>query len=301
MHLLAQLDDTSIVTAMFGLPSVRRSQSPPAIIDFSAGFIPFSLNATDRRGSSQRARIRFDAPFIEQEGIGYSFGIVIGLQQQREPQEQAASDEQLSPLRIIEGFPVLAEYREIEFAAPPVPLGAASACYARPRSSKRFLGPPWAGGIVIARHSLAGVGYGPGVTVPMLPSGALPVADVDGTTVIDAAILDCGQLPSSVTSLPLASAVAPGQNVTVRAVSGGFAASVLRVNDHPSYYGNLVAHRVFLDTPGHAGDSGSLVSISGPGSDCVGLYMGSTGGPNPEGLAQSMRQVVNYFDIELYD
>jgi hypothetical protein len=289
------------MTAAMGLAGVRQSKTPPLVVDVSAGFIPYSLESKDDMGTMRRTRLQYDAPSIEENGTGYSFGVVIGLQPPNEPNRRRDAFELPSQLLNIAGFPVLVEYRDVTLAAPPLPSGATSACYVKPRTSKRFFGPMWTGGIVIARHSLAGIGFKPGVAVPMLPAGSLSVADVDGTTVIDAAILDCGAIPSSARPLMLAAAVAPGQRTTVRAVSGTFAADVLRVNDHPTYYGNLVAHRVFLDKIGVAGDSGSLVATRAPRSECVGLYMGTTGGSSPEGIVQSMRQVVHYFDVELYD
>lgn len=302
MHLLSQLTNRVATTAIMGLPTVQRSPFPPVISDISAGFIPFSLEASDSFSALRRRRLQYDAPFVQQGGFGYSFGLVIGLQQEEKRTKDPEPDDQRpSQLLNITGFPVLVEYRQITYAAPPSPLGAASACYAKPRTSKRFYGPAWTSGIVIARHSLSSVGFTTGVSVPMVPAGSLSVADIDGSTVIDAAILDCGTLPLSAGPLSLASAVAPGSSVAVRAHSGNFSATVLRVNDHPSYYGNLVAHRVFLDAVGITGDSGSLVMSSAPSPDCVGLYMGSTSGSFAEGIVQSMRQVVNYFDIDLYD
>jgi hypothetical protein len=129
----------------------------------------------------------------------------------------------------------------------------------------------------------------------------MPVVDIDtGASTIDAAILDCGSLPAYVSSLPLAPAVAPGCAVDVITSGAPFNATVLTINDHPSYFGNLVAHRVFVDAVGASGDSGSLVVTRNP-RHAVGLYMGSTGGHSPEGLVQSMRQVVQYFDVDLHD
>ena len=87
---------------------------------------------------------------------------------------------------------------------------------------------------------------------------ALPLADIDGATTIDAAILDDGPLVGSLTPLLLAPAIAPGAYVSVKAGSP-FTAQVLRIFDHPTYYGNMFSHRVFIDAVGVSGDSGSLV------------------------------------------
>ena len=148
---------------------------------------------------------------------------------------------------------------------------------------------------------LAPLGYSVGNVVSMNSGISMSVVDVDtSASTIDAAILDCGSIPASVSSLPIAPAIAPGSLVDVMAPAITFSAQVLRINDHPSYFGNMIAHRVFVDTIGTSGDSGSLVLQANP-KNAVGLYMGSTGGPTPEGLVQSMRQVVQYFDIDIYD
>jgi hypothetical protein len=69
--------------------------------------------------------------------------------------------------------------------------------------------------------------------------------------------------------------------------------------DDPNYFGNMVAHRAFLDKYGVSGDSGALVTEQSTG-DAVGVYIGQTAGPPIEGLVQLMRQVTKYFEIELY-
>lgn len=136
-----------------------------------------------------------------------------------------------------------------------------------------------------------------------MSSGAqMQLVDVDQfATTIDAAILDCGTIPAASAPLALAAAVAPGTKVTVRALASAFSTDVLRISDHPSYFGNMVAHRCFTDNYGVSGDSGSLVSTHAL-QQAVGVYMGSTPpGPSAEGIVQSMRQVVAYFDVDLYD
>jgi hypothetical protein len=245
-------------------------------------------------------RLRFDGPKVATKEATYSFGVVIGIESPPRS-DLDPQDDDLSQYITIDGFPVVAEYRVVSYGAPPSPAGATSACYARPRSSKRFYGMPWSDGIVVARHSLAGLGYALGASVPMASGTSCTIADLDSSaTTIDAAILDCAVIPATATSLVLAPAIAPGSSVTVRTSATSFSAQVLRVNDHPSYYGNLVAHRVFIDAVGASGDSGSAVLRSAH-RDCAGLYMGTTGGPLAEGLAQSMRQVVQYFDVDLFD
>ena len=69
--------------------------------------------------------------------------------------------------------------------------------------------------------------------------------------------------------------------------------------DDSHYFGNLVAHRVFIDSHGVQGDSGALVTSAA--MDAIGLYIGKTGGAVSEGLLQSMRQVSEYFEVDLLD
>jgi hypothetical protein len=302
IHLLARLTGQAMSTAIAGLVLTQPERFESVeVLDVSAGFIPHSPRASGGARSHRDARLQFDAPGVEVDGLNYSFGVVvIGVAGPRDAPRESSGDN--LPLQIvgIDGLPVVAEFREVSYSAPPSPSGAMSACYARPRASKRFFGPVWSDGIVIARHSLSSLGFSTGVSVPMASGGSCTVADIDDGTTIDAAILDCGMLPTGISPLRLAPAVPPGANVTVRTAAGGFSAQVLRIHDHPSYFGNMVAHRVFLDTVGTGGDSGSLVTRS-PHGDSAGIYMGSTGGSVPEGLAQSMRQVVQYFDVDLFD
>jgi hypothetical protein len=296
MYLLSRLTDQALVTAVMGLASARRI-GPPEVADITAGFIPFDAESPTAHRTS---RLQLDAPTITSGRMSYGFGIVVGLGLTPGAKEEASSEDSPSQVVSIAGFPIVVEYREINYSAPPTPLGAMAACYAKPRASKRFYGPGWSAGIVIARHSLSNLGFATGISVPMASGGSLPVADIDWSTTIDAAILDVLALPSTASPLRLATAIGPSSSIDVRASSGTFSAQVLRVNDHPSYYGNMVAHRLFLDTIGATGDSGSLVARSSF-LDSAGIYMGSTGGAVPEGIVQSMRQVVNYFDIDLFD
>jgi hypothetical protein len=302
MHLLDRLDGFAVQTAILGLPGVMRSASPPRVVDVSAGFIRFSNESSKIPDAMRRTRIRYDAQSVSDLDAAYSFGVVVGIARDADSRDASLRDDLLpSQLIGIDQFPVVAEFREISYAAPPRPSGACAACYAVPRTSKRFFGRAWRGGVVVARHSLASVGFVPGSSVPMASGAALSLVDIDVSDVIDAAVLDCGLVPAGATGLPLAPAVAPGSPVSVRAASGSFAADVLLINDHPKYYGNLLGHRIFIDSVGSLGDSGALATRTVPHSDGVGMYMGTTGGAMPEGVLQSMRQVVNYFDVDLYD
>ena len=62
----------------------------------------------------------------------------------------------------------------------------------------------------------------------------------------------------------------------------------------------MISHRTFIDHYGVVGDSGSLVTEPG-NNEAVGIYIGKTPGVSGEGLVQSMQQVANYFEIDLYD
>lgn len=300
MYLLSRLSGQAVVTAIMGVLSGIPGSPEPEIADVTAGFIPFvSAPATGTR-SLRAARMDFGGPVAVVDDVSYTFGVLVGLTPPKGA-EEIAEGENTTPSQVvsIEEFPIVVEYRRISYSAPPNPVGATAACYVKAQVNKRYYGPRWSDGVVIARHSLSSLGFATGVQVPMTGGQSFPVVDIDGSTTIDAAILDCGSVPSSASSLVLAPAFGPGTNVDVRTAGRQFSAQVLRVNDHPNYFGNLVAHRVFLDKVGASGNSGSLVKTSQ--GDAVGVYMGSTPGAPPEGIVQSLRQVVKYFEVDLFD
>lgn len=276
-----------------GLEVVRNSlgAGESALLDVSAGFIPFgnagANGAFGARGRffERNARV---ARVVTESG-SYAFGVVVGV----------AGDVADGVELEIDGFPVVVERRRVELAAPPNPVGGAmSSCFAKPLAGKRYRsGVVWTDGVIVARHSLGGAAVGTGVT--MDDGTVWSVADVDAATTIDAAILErTGGVPSAVSVLTHAAATLVGVTVDVQ-TSATFSASVLRVMEDPSYFGNMVAHRVFIDRSGVSGDSGAL-AVEASSSEAVGIYIGNTGGSGTtEGLLQSMRQVCKYFDVEL--
>ena len=301
-HLLRQLNGQVISTAVLGLLIPSGEPTEYEIIDISAGFIPYSKSGGSGSTTPRELRLAYPVPSVAADDYNYSFGVVIGLRLLvAKTKEEPRVTPDLSQLVALSGgFPVVAEYRQVLESAPPHPTGVTSACYAKPRSSKRFAGPLWNGGILIARHVLGNLGFSPGTLVPMRSGALLTVADIDAATTIDAAILDCGTVPTGSAPLALAPAVSVGTTVQIRTVGGGFSAQVLRIYEHQSYYGNMMSHRLFTDAVGVPGDSGSLVTRASH-LDAAGLYMGSTQGSPPEGIVQSMRQVVQYFDLDLFD
>jgi hypothetical protein len=173
--------------------------------------------------------------------------------------------------------------------------------YVRTRSGKRYYsGTKYTDGILIARHVLVPNYTTAGSNVPMAtaPASTVKVGDIDAGTTIDAAILDtgAGSNPPGLNALSLVAAVAPGLRVNVTGSVTTFSADVLRVMDDPNYFGNMVAHRAFIDAYGKRGDSGALTSDQT--GNAVGLYIGVT--KTPEGIVQLMRQVTTYFEIDLY-
>ncbi|HEX7152218.1 MAG TPA: hypothetical protein VF618_12090 [Thermoanaerobaculia bacterium] len=301
MHLLGRLNDQAITTAITGVLTTEQGPRQVEITDVTAGFIPFERLVHNPKRSLRGARMELAVPTADSDGRSFTFGIVIGITPPEETDERRAGEDVVpSQVVSIDGFPVVVEYRRIDYTAPPNPVGATATCFAKPRANKRFFGPTWSAGVVIARHSLKKLGFSTGIAVPMTSGTSYAVVDIDSSTTIDAAILDCGTMPPHARPLTIAAAVASGANVNVRTVTSNFSAQVLRINDHPSYYGNLIAHRLFLDTVGVKGDSGSLV-VRSPHGDSAGLYMGNTGGAVPEGLVQSMRQISNYFEVDLFD
>ncbi len=279
----------------------------PRIADISAGFIPFALGSGDARSGSreQYLEVHPNVPTAKAEDRMYSFGIVIGVPVETDSEEEGIFVREPSVFVTLDGgFPVIVERRAIVEDAPPDPSGnATSTCYAKPRQNKRYYcGIRWTDGILVARHPLSVLGTTPGVTVPLTNGLPAPIGDIDASTTIDAAVLDIGAngVPSSAVTLRQALVSPIGSGVTVRGKRSSFKADVLRVMDDPHYFGNMVAHRVFIDNYGSSGDSGALVT-SNCSSEAIGIYIGKTGGITNEGLIQSMRQVCEYFEIDLLD
>jgi hypothetical protein len=300
-YLLSRLDGRVVSTAVLGLLIPSGDFKAYEVVDISAGFIPYSGSSGELgNGIARQLRMSYNVPSVMTYEGSYAFGVVIGVQSAAPTSEEnLGSGTELSQLVAIDNFPVVAEYRRLVESAPPNPMGVVSACYAKPRLSKRFFGPSWSNGIIIARHVLGNLGFSPGTLVPMRSGISIPVVDIDGATTIDAAILDCVASPT-VSPLSLPAAVAPSTTVDIRTATGSFSAQVLRIYEDPHYYGNMMSHRAFIDKVGISGDSGSLV-VRTSHLDAVGLYMGSTGGLPAEGIVQSMRQVVQYFDVDLFD
>jgi hypothetical protein len=300
------------------LPSLESywNASGARVADISAGFIPFGkiedINLSGQRQSLyhqlSKATAHLPDKIWAQEGSDrWAFGLVIGL----EFPDGGPSGEArpfalpvLGPVVPVGGRPflVIVEWREVVLDKPSNPSGAAtSACYVRARSGKRYYsGTKYTDGILVARHVLVPSYTTAGASVPMAttPSSTATVADIDSATTIDAAVLDDGNsMPSGAKLVSLVAAVAPGLHVTVDGSVTKFTADVLRVMDDPNYFGNMAAHRAFIDNHGKKGDSGALTSDTS--GDAVGLYIGSTKAPI-EGIVQLMRQVTTYFEIDLY-
>jgi hypothetical protein len=267
---------------MFFLPRIVNS----SITSFSAGFI---------RLPTEKFTTSFRHTIVRTENVSYTFGITVTLKERNFlPDEMKPFFEMDS----LDGFPVVVDTRGDVMHAPPHPHSVVSSCYAVPRTGKTFRCGHWSNGILIARHVLTPPS--PGTSVPMTTGSPLRVTDVDGADTIDAAILGCTTIPSSANSLPLRKALGIGDDVTVRTSTSSFAAQVLRIHDDPKYFGNMITHRVIIDTAGSVGDSGALVTHTRSG-DAVGIYIGKTNASPPEGLVQSMRQVTDYFEIDLFD
>jgi hypothetical protein len=301
IKLLSQASGQGISTAVIGLAQPGSSQAE--VVDISAGFVSFGSKTGQQLDAFRTFRMREksaeERTIIDGDSeLNYTFGVVIGI---NDPKLFSREPDLRQLVSLPGGFPVIVEPRALVTQGPPYPSGVSAACYATPSVSKRFYGPRWSSGIVIARHVLANYGFSTGVSIPMSNGKNYSVSDIDpAATTIDAAILDCGALPTGTKALPLATAVAPSSLVSLALHGGAVAAQVLRINDHPNYFGNMMAHRAFVDKIGTSGDSGSLVTGPSLSTDAVGIYIGRCGLSPDEGLVQSLRQVVKYFEIDLH-
>jgi hypothetical protein len=319
LRALAEGGPTGLVATL----RVLMEKQSHRIDDISAGFIPVGRQ-DDPRGAGARRNLDSwlmhwfwtgprqspAADWVETPEGGWRFGVVIGIVPKVPSEETLHTPPDLSEMdrRIVERgrlatFPVLVEWRVIRGDAPPNPAGSAtSACYARPRRGKHFYcGIRWTDGILIARHVLVPNYVSPGTKVPM--STGVPfqatVVEIDSKDTIDAAVLGIsGSIPPTSAQLSLPTIVGSNAQVSVAGAVSQFKAKVLRVLEDPKYFGNLVTHRVFIDAHGRPGDSGALVTDNA--GNAIGLYIGPDG-ISTEGIAQHMRQVVTYFDIDLYN
>ena len=263
------------------------------ILDLSAGFIP---NYYERSGVIRENR-NFD--FAEYDD--FAFGVIIGVDGRHMDQDWLYGEFGGNGI-----FPYIIEPRNISYDSPPSIIGpsmAVSSCYVKPKPGKTFYyHPTWSSGILTVRHAFK-PSYSIGTSVSLAGGTSMQVVEIDQhSSTIDAAILDCKTLPSGISTVPVVAGLAPGDSVNVRTSLSSFSANVLRIFEHPSSYNSLFGHRVFIDSIGVPGDSGSLVTRTKNGQkEAVGIYMGHTGTFPDEGVTQSMRQITNSFELEIYD
>ena len=162
--------------------------------------------------------------------------------------------------------------RSIETPDPPHPAGGSGTCWIRNRVAGS-----WTHGILTCRHVVEA--YGMGAAVPLTPSVSFSyptsatVADIDECT-LDAAVLDIDPSDWPLGARPMSiPAVAPADTVTIAGRFTTASGTVLRVFQHPPYFGNLFGQRLIVDCTGVAGDSGTLVKHVAT-SGAAGLYMG---------------------------
>jgi hypothetical protein len=262
------------------------------VVDISAGFIP---NYSKRR--------RQDINFSKYEN--YAFGLVIGV-------DVDYYDETTYPFGEFGGkgmgsitYPFILEPRKIEYHNKPnitTPSIAVSSCFVKPKTGKTFYYTnPWNSGILSVRHAF-GPNYQLGTNVFLSDGTQSSIVEIDQySSNIDAAIIEYPNLPNNLKSISLASSIAPGDNITVITSSNKFNATVLRIFEHPSSYSSLFGHRIFIDNTGFQGDSGSLaVKNNQNTNEAVGVYMGCLKINPDEGILQSMRQITNAFELDIY-
>ncbi|MEJ7738601.1 MAG: hypothetical protein WKF97_14320 [Chitinophagaceae bacterium] len=258
------------------------------VVDISAGFIP---NYSKRR--------RQEKDFSRYED--YAFGLIIGV-------DVDYYDETSYPFGEFGGRginPFILEPRKIEYHNVPnitTPSFAVSSCFVKPKIGKKFYyNNPWSSGILSVRHAFGPI-YQLGTSVFLSDGTQSSIVEIDQySSNIDAAIIDYPNLPSNLNPISLASSIAPGDNITVKTSSNNFSATVLRIFEHPSSYSSLFGHRIFIDTTGVQGDSGSLAIKNNRNTDeAVGLYIGCLKINPDEGILQSMRQVTNAFELDIY-
>jgi len=257
----------------------------PGLSHFSAGFVT----------ASSEQLLGLDFP----SAAGFTFGayvLIRGRELKSSLQTLTVGDHRI---------PLVVNYGDFEHhGGPPHPVNGSGTCWVRNNSKGVHT---WTSGILTCRHVINGLPLWTPITLE--PSGEhnLPtsatLADFDEFT-IDASILEVGESdwPNHILPMPIQRPAAPGQGVEFKDRNGSVqTGSVLRVFYFPTYAGNLFGQRVIADCYGTAGDSGSLLMVSGSRQG-VGIYMGTIpdGQGGKEGIFQDLAQVQDYFELELY-
>lgn len=264
------------------------------VVDISAGFIP---------NYSKRGRQDIDNSMDE----NYAFGLVIGVDVDHFEEINYTFGERLETIKVIFNitYPIIIEPRKIEYHNKPninSPSTAVSSCFVKPKSGKTFYyNNQWKSGILSVRHAFAPY-YQLGTNVFLSDGTQSSIVEIDQfSSNIDAAVIEYTNLPSNLKPISLAGPVAPGDNITVQTSSNIFNATVLRIFEHPSSDSYLLGNRIFIDNTGVKGDSGSLATKKSGNSDkAVGVYIGCLKIYPDEGILQSMRQITNAFELEIY-
>lgn len=236
----------------------------------------------------------FADPDVEEDAFGaivYTAPRTAGHEQAAEATEQAVQAVKIGNLL----FPVFVREARWEFHSNPVhPANGSAACWAR--SKKSALGNKIC--LLTAKH-VVGVRV-LGNAVP-LTQGFGTLADI-APEGIDAALI---QVPSSayphrVNPLACQNLIAQWTDVEVRGrESGVIQTKVIEVTSSRGSLHYSIPLRIFLATPGQAGDSGSLV-VNDKGEG-IGIYMGSVVSPQnqQEGFCQHLGQAVNALSLDL--
>lgn len=255
---------------------------PGGLTCYSTGFVYISNeNALQHRG------IRCIS--------GFSYGASI-LIESEEPHPQV-----ILPLEIDNRvFPVAVNFGLIEeHGLPTHPHTGTGTCWVANQNPAGR----WQKGILTCRHTLASFPRHSAVSLFPSVDHSSPrdgiVANITCCT-IDAAIVEVSvfRWPNGLLNLPICNPIAPGQSVFFSGRSTAGSGSVLRVFQHPHYFGNLFGQRIFTDCFGVAGDSGSLFRdpILNKG---LGIYMGTVpdGSAGREGICQHLSQASQFFEF----
>lgn len=237
-----------------------------------------------------------DVPLWE----GFTFG-GYALVRPAHPFEPA--DARVETLRLGDSaIPLLVLAGRVELhRRPPDPFDGTGACWIRNSGRNRS----WKYGILTCRHVVEHLPLGS--PVPIFPNGDYAhteyarLADMDECT-LDAAVLevDPDLFPPNTSLLPVPP-VAPKRRVRMRGRHTRTHGTVLRVFQHPPYFGTLFGQRFVIDCSGEHGDSGALIEPLQT-SGALGLYMGRIpdGRGGWDGMVQDMAQVARYFTFEPY-
>ncbi|HEV2740474.1 MAG TPA: hypothetical protein VGU66_18080 [Candidatus Elarobacter sp.] len=203
-------------------------------------------------------------------------------------------------------FPVFLINAPVEqHVLPAITWPASGSCslWVTPRGTRR-----WGEGLLTARHVVEK--NFDAVDVTPVGGSAVTTSTVEYTAcTIDAAVVDASGVgwPTGVSPVTIvgsvASPVACGATIQLEGKNTTATGSILRIHQDVLFVGTLFGQRIITDVHGVPGDSGGVIRVL-PSREPCGAYLGSffsAGEGTPKhGIAQSLYQAIEYFELNAF-